>query len=180
MIKYSILLILFIGIQSILSSYNCCVPSQWQGSSLSYDDSGIEFTKNYYYDANKLLVRIDIIYSDGSFNQSTYSSYASLTQTGTEWVMNNLDGTCYQTGPDFWNSQCFGDKYGVPFSSSTNKINTFSNPSNGITVVTDLHCLPISITNKLANLQFKFFNTQAHVSDESVFSAPPACSSSNN
>ncbi|KAN0018559.1 hypothetical protein ACTFIU_011177 [Dictyostelium citrinum] len=180
MIKYSILLILIISIQGILSIYNCCVPNQWQGTSLSYDDAGREFTKNYYYDATKLLVRIDIIYSDGSFNQSTYSSYVNLHQTGTEWVMNNLDGTCYQTGPDFWNSQCFGDSYGVPFTGTTNKINTFSNPSNGISVVTDLHCLPISITNTLANLQFKFFNTQGHISDESVFNVPPACSSSNN
>ncbi|KAK5576886.1 hypothetical protein RB653_001823 [Dictyostelium firmibasis] len=174
MIKYSVLLILLLGVHCILS-YSCCVPSQWQGSSLSHDDSGTEFTKNYYYDAANLLVRIDIIYSDGSFNQSTYSSYASLTQTGSEWVLNNLDGSCYATGPDYWNSQCFGDKYGVPFVSSTNKINTFSNPSNGITVITDIYCLPISITNKLSNLEFNFFNTQSYISDETVFSAPPSC-----
>ncbi|EGC39409.1 hypothetical protein DICPUDRAFT_26967 [Dictyostelium purpureum] len=173
MIKYSLLLVLLFVAECVFS-FSCCVPKQWSGSSNSYDSEGNQIQKNYFYDSTKLLVRIDTIYLNGSFNQTTYSSYANLTTTGSEWVMNNLDNTCYQTGPDYWNGQCFGDIYGLPFQYSSPGKNVFSNPTNGITVVTDSYCRPTQITNKLANIQYNFFNLKSGVY-QSAFVMPSVC-----
>ncbi|EGC29546.1 hypothetical protein DICPUDRAFT_99798 [Dictyostelium purpureum] len=172
-IIYLLVLFVLLSVKKI-ESFKCCVPDQWSGTALSMGSDGKLFKKNYYYDATQMTVRIDSIYSTKS--ESTFSYYTNMTTTGREWVYNRFENTCYETGPDYWNYQCFGEEYGLPFVKTDSGENIFSNPSNGITVVTTSDtCLPISITNKYAGLHFKFFNTKDYIEDPSVFNKPSVC-----
>ncbi|GAM26415.1 hypothetical protein SAMD00019534_095900, partial [Acytostelium subglobosum LB1] len=169
------LLITLVVIESALA-FDCCVPDHWQGSSLTTTSTGELIEKTYYYDAINLRTRIDTRTNTG-FNQTTYSYYPPTNKTGTEWVMDVTADQCFQTGPDFWNYQCFGQTYGLPLITQTQYEYIFYNADNGISVVTTKgdRCLPVSMSFGLAGTTTDFLDVQPYITDDKVFDLPSQC-----
>ncbi|KYQ90757.1 hypothetical protein DLAC_09395 [Tieghemostelium lacteum] len=174
------LVVLLVILVTLLSSgvhgqLSCCATSQWQGSSLSSTTNGPVF-RNYYYDGQTRTTRLDII--SEYINQTTFSFYPNITQTGIEWVYDAFTGECYQTGPDYWNSWCFGDDFGTPFVNADFGVYIFANPSNGLTVYADMtYCTPVLMDWTYSGVSSTFVNVLPEITDFSVFDMPAACSS---
>ncbi|EGG13621.1 hypothetical protein DFA_11382 [Cavenderia fasciculata] len=156
-----------------IRAFDICTPARYQAISIGTNGAGQTERREVYYDAYNYSVRIDI--STDTTNQTTFSYFSpNNSQTGQEWVIDQT-GNCYQTGPDYWNPQCWGDSYGTPFVSNTNNMLTFSNPSNGYTAIVAENGLPMKIVMEYSGLVIYFYESQSYISDPSVFNLPKIC-----
>ncbi|EFA76805.1 hypothetical protein PPL_09557 [Heterostelium album PN500] len=158
---------------SVSYAYDCCVPPQWQGQAAGVIGDGHVQYKNVYYDSIGKRVRIDII--SESFNQTSYTFFQG-NGTGKEWVVDSVQG-CYITGPDYWNDQCFGESYGLPYIGKQGNLQHFGNSQNGISVSTDENCLPVLFNYVYSYMQFTYYNTLNYIVSDSVFDIPSDCPS---